>query len=228
MKLRLLIVEDDARLGAQIQEQMLQAGFETTWLDSGDDALREAPDTYHLIILDLMLPGVYGMDILRHYRSKSEVPVILLTARDHPSDRVRGLELGADDYVTKPFWPEELLARVQARLRRPALTRNQRFVSGALSIDLEAHEVHLGAQRVELTKVEFALLAALVKRPGQAITREVLVERALDPDRLGHARTLDVHVSRLRKKLGEYGRQVATVWGIGYRWCEDEPTSPSA
>src|SRR5436190_16522981 len=118
---RILVVEDDEQLGAQIVERLRGEGFEPTWLRDGDEAARADPSRFVLIVLDLMLPGMYGLDVLKRVRKTSDVPVLILTARDHPADRVRGLELGADDYVTKPFWPEELVARVRARLRRPVM-----------------------------------------------------------------------------------------------------------
>ena len=215
---RILVVEDDAKLGAQIVERLEGEGYAPTWLKDGGEAARTDPRPFSLVILDLMLPGTYGMDVLKRIRTASDVPVLILTARDHPADKVRGLELGADDYVTKPFWPEELLARVKARLRRPVMTRVDRVAAGELTVDLGARTVEVGGEAVELTKVEFDLLSVLVKRPGQAITRRALVEKVLDPEKQGTERTLDVHVSRLRKKLGEEGKRVATVWGIGYRF----------
>jgi DNA-binding response OmpR family regulator len=214
---RILVVEDDEKLGAQIVERLRGEGFEPTWLRDGDEAARADPSRFVLIVLDLMLPGMYGLDVLKRIRSTSDVPVLVLTARDHPADRVRGLELGADDYVTKPFWPEELVARVRARLRRPVMQRGERVIVGAMAIDLSGRRVEIDGAPIELTRVEFDLLALLARRPGQAITRAALVEKVLDPERQGTERTLDVHVSRLRKKLGAEGRRVATVWGIGYR-----------
>ena len=215
---RILVVEDDEQLGAQTVERLEKEGFDVTWLKDGDEARREDPEPYSLVLLDLMLPGTYGLDILKKIRGRSDVPVLILTARDHPADRVRGLELGADDYVTKPFWPEELLARVRARLRRPVMTRGERIAVGALLIDLGGRAVEVDGEPIELTRVEFDLLAALARRPGQAMTRQALVEKVLDPERMGSERTLDVHVSRLRKKLGDEGQRIATVWGIGYRF----------
>jgi two-component system response regulator MtrA len=215
---RILVVEDDAQLGAQIVERLEGEGYEVAWLKDGDAAARTDPAPFSLVVLDLMLPGTYGLDVLKSLRAKSDVPVLILTARDHPADRVRGLELGADDYVTKPFWPEELLARVRARLRRPVLSRAERLSAGGLTLDFGARRVEVEGEPVALTRVEFDLLAALARRPGQAITRDALVDAALDPERMGSARTLDVHVSRLRKKLGAEGRRIATVWGIGYRF----------
>ena len=214
---RILVVEDDAQLGQQIVERLRGEGYEVEWSRDGTEAAKVDPTGLALIVLDLMLPGTYGLDVLKRVRKKSDVPVLILTARDHPADRVRGLELGADDYVTKPFWPEELLARVRARIRRPVMTRGERFVVGALAIDLSARRVEVRGEAVALTRVELDLLAVLARRPGQAVTRRALAEEVLDPEREGGERTLDVHVSRLRKKLGDEGKRVATVWGIGYR-----------
>ena len=214
---RILLVEDDEHLGAQIVNHLRAAGFVPTWLRDGDEALCHSPKPYSMMILDLMLPGAYGLDVLKHLRVDSDLPVLVLSARNDTRDKVRALQLGADDYVTKPFWPEELVARVRARLRRPNLQREGAFSLGALEIDLEARRVQADGNDVELTKVEFDVLAALARRPGEAVARSWLVDNALDPDREGNERTLDVHVSRLRKKLGPCSKYVATVWGIGYR-----------
>lgn len=214
---RVLIVEDDPRLGAQIVEELERAGFETTWLTDGTEARGVALDDYRLVVLDLMLPGTYGLDLLKRYRAVSEIPVLILSARLDTADKVRALSLGADDYLTKPFWPEELVARVSARLRRPQLSRAELVRVAGVTIDLAARTVEGPEGPVELTRVEFDLLALLARRRGSAITREALFEATLDPNKQGSARTLDVHMSRLRKKLGPAGAAIATVWGIGYR-----------
>ncbi len=217
MQNRILLVEDDENLGRQILEHLRAADFDPTWIKNGDEALLQSPDDYQLLILDLMLPGAYGLDVLKCFRVDSDVPVLILSARNDTQDKVRALKLGADDFVTKPFWPEELLARVQARLRRPVLQRSGVIQVGSLSVDIVARRVAVGERPVELTRVEFDLLAALAKRPGAAVPRSWLAEHVLDPEREGTERTLDVHISRLRKKLGESGSCVATVWGVGYR-----------
>jgi two-component system response regulator MtrA len=214
MSERVLLIEDDHELGAQIVDRLRRAGYEPTWWTEGQP-MESAPDV-SLVILDLMLPGTYGMDILKDLRARSEVPVLVLSARNDTADKVRALKLGADDYMTKPFWPDELLERVKARLRRPVLQREDAIEVGALRIDLARREVKVDGKPVELTRVELDFLAALARRPGVAITRAWLVEHILDPERDGTERTLDVHVSRLRKKLGP-GTFVETVWGIGYR-----------
>ena len=214
---KILLVEDDVSLGRQIVEYLRESDFEPTWLTNGDDALLESPDDYSLMILDLMLPGAYGLDVLKSFRVDSDVPVLVLSARNDTEDKVRALKLGADDFVTKPFWPEELMARVHARLRRPVLQRAGLIRVGPLAIDTVGRRVLVQDEPVELTRVEFDLLSALAHRPGAAIARSWLVDHVLDPDREGTERTLDVHVSRLRKKLGSCGKYVSTVWGVGYR-----------
>jgi len=213
---RILLIEDDQELGGQILAQLRRAGFDPTWWRAGKRILPgDVPDVA-LVILDIMLPGVYGLDVLKDLRAVSEVPVLVLSARNDTSDKVRALKLGADDYMTKPFWPEELVERVRARLRRPALQREGALEQGGLRIEFATRAVTVQGRPVELTRVEFDILAALARRPGAAITRRWLAENVLDPSRDGGERTLDVHVSRLRKKLG-VGPFVETVWGIGYR-----------
>jgi len=178
----------------------------------------EVPEV-DLVILDLMLPGAHGMDVLRDLRAHSEVPVLVLSACNDTHEKVLALRLGADDYMTKPYWPEELLERVRARLRRPVLKRRDVIEVGALYLDLAIPEARVCGRAVALTRTEFAFLTVLAQRPGQAISRASLVQRVLDPDRVSSARTLDVHASRLRKKLG-VEVAIETVWGIGYRLRE--------
>jgi DNA-binding response OmpR family regulator len=215
---RILLVEDDDKLGRQVVKTLAGGGFDVTWATRGDVALGHDIETFELLILDLMLPGAHGFDVLKGVRSRdSHVPVLVLSARPDAADKVRALELGADDYMTKPFWPDELLARVRARLRRPALAGSAPIIAGELNIDLPARTVSVAGVAVELTRAEFDFLAALARRPGAAVSRGWLVEHVLDPARDGDERTLDVHVSRVRKKLGPAASTVATVWGIGYR-----------
>jgi DNA-binding response OmpR family regulator len=212
---RILLIEDDPHLGAQMDTQLRGAGYSIRWLRDG----AEAPDIderFDLVLLDLMLPTSYGLDVLKDLRVRSEVPVIIVTARGDPAEKVRSFQLGADDYVTKPFWPEELLARVRARLRRPRLERADELVVGDLCIEPAERRVRLRGEVIPCTPAEFEILVALCRRAGTAISRTWLVDHALDREHDGdEQRTLDVHVSRLRRKLGK--ECIETVWGIGYR-----------
>ena len=214
---KILVVEDDQRLARQVLGYLAEAGFATEWLSDGDAALACSPAAYRLIVLDLMLPGTYGLDVLKHVRAQSDVPVLVLSAKTDTLVKVRALELGADDYLTKPFWPEELLARVQARLRRPSAQRDGQIELGPLRLDVAARRAFLAGEEVELTGVEFELLRALARRPGTAVQRTWLVAPGPDPAREGGERTLDVHISRLRRKLARQPGCIATVWGVGYR-----------
>jgi two-component system response regulator MtrA len=214
---RVVLVEDDERLGSQVEATLRDAGYDPVWLRDGLMATPEAVRDASLVILDLMLPGRHGLDVLKKLRQECDVPVLVLSARNETLDKVRALKLGADDYVTKPFWPEELLARVAARVRRPVLQRSGALQWGDLAVDLDGRIVRVAGAPVELTRAEFDILAALARRPGAAVSRAALVSSVLDPEREGGERTLDVHVSRLRKKLGPAGRLIGTVWGVGYR-----------
>ncbi len=216
-KNHILLVEDDQKLGASIVYTLQETNYRVTWLQSGSDARLISPDDFDLIVLDLMLPGRHGFDLLKDYRAISDTPVILLTARTDTQDKVRGLQLGADDYLTKPFWPEELLARIEARLRRPLIQRDSTLQVGPLQLDLHARTVLVHNEPIELTKVEFDILTELARRPNMAVTRRQIAERVLPGDSENAERTLDVHVSRIRKKLAQASTMLETVWGIGYR-----------
>jgi two-component system, OmpR family, response regulator MtrA len=222
----ILLVEDDEKLGKQITEHLTGAGLEVSWLKDGAAALVAETRGCSLVVLDLMLPGASGLEILARIRERSGVPVLVLSAKSDAEVKVRALELGADDYLTKPFWPEELLARVRARLRRPQLENQagaDRLEVGPIAIDVAGHTARIEGKPLDLTRVEFDLLCALARRAGSAVGRKWLVDHVLDPRRQGDERTLDVHVFRLRKKLGEAGERLATVWGVGYRLRADEP-----
>ena len=221
---RILLVEDDEPLGRQVVGHLREAGFETGWLRDGGEALAHEYRPYALVILDLMLPGAHGLDVLKRLRERSDTPVLVLSALKTLPDKVRALGLGADDYMTKPFWPEELLARVRARLRRPDLRRGGLLRVGSVAIDLEARSVEESGRPIDLTRAEFDLLAALARRPGAAVSRAWLLTNVLDPDREATERTLDNHFSRIRRKLGRSAGLIATVWGVGYRL--DAPEEP--
>ncbi len=217
----ILLVEDDAKLGKEIKTLLEEKEFQVTWFTSGSEAQWIDVEKFSLAILDLMLPGAHGFDLLKTYRKTSEIPIIILTARQDSFDKLRGFELGGDDYMTKPFWPEELVVRVQARLRRPNLSNDEHnLYAGPITLNTETRQVTLNQSPLDLTRVEFDILHELVRRKNMAVTRRQLVERALPEETEGGERTLDVHISRIRKKLGESSDILATVWGIGYKFTD--------
>jgi two-component system phosphate regulon response regulator PhoB len=229
---RILVVDDEPDITALVAYHLAKAGYRVSTASSGAEALRaaseERPD---VVVLDLMLPGVSGYDVLTELRSREEtrdVGVILLTARREETDRIRGLSLGADDYLTKPFSPQELTLRVAAVLRRlqsPAVASGNALTAGALVIDRSAHRVLLDGHEVGLTATEYKLLLILVERRGRVQTRPQLLETVWEAQPDIQTRTVDMHVQRLRSKLGETGRLIETVRGFGYRFRATERTS---
>lgn len=227
---RVYIVEDSADIAELIRHYLGRAGHDTTVFGSGRDALiaarRSAPD---LIVLDVMLPGLDGMQVcqaLRGEASTSRVPILMLTARGEEADRVRGLELGADDYVTKPFSPKELVARVGALLRRVDRTPPPAALLqyGSLVINLDRHEVRIGTQEVKLTAKEFLLLQYLLEHRGRVLSRDRLLTDVWGYQYTGGTRTVDVHVRRLREKVPLLVTALETVKQFGYR-LDDQPAS---
>jgi DNA-binding response OmpR family regulator len=224
----IVVVEDERDLNNLIRRHLEDEGHRVTQVFDGPSALpavqREQPD---LLILDWMLPGLDGLEVCRRVRRDSIVPILMLTARSEEIDRVLGLEVGADDYLTKPFGVRELLARVRAMLRRvnllradgPAESQPPAFVAGPLRVDTAERAVSVDGQAVDLTPKELDLLALLVGNPGRAFARDYLIERVWGYDAAGSDRTVDTHVLRLRRKLGPIGDRIETVWGIGYRFA---------
>jgi len=223
---RVLLVEDDRVVVETLTTYLEHAGFDVSATADGADGLEraQAPDVA-LVILDWMVPGMSGPEVCRRLRAVSSVPVLMLTARTAEDDRIRGLETGADDYVAKPFSPREVVARVQALLRRSAAapggaraTRPPTTV-GELEVDHFKREVRVAGALVALTPTEFRLIEALITHPGRTFTREELVARAFGPDYDGLDRTVDVHITNLRRKLnaGSGHSIIQTVHGIGYR-----------
>ena len=227
---RILVVEDERELATLIRNQLVSAGYDVEVTGNGLDAVNLAgtvrPD---LIILDWMLPGLDGLEVCRRIRATSITPILMLTARAQELDRVLGLEVGADDYLTKPFSMPELLARTRALLRRvefmqrsvpspiTSSEQNERIRLGELQRDLAGRTVEVAGEPVDLTPKEFELLALLAEQPGRAYSRQYLLQRVWGDEYIGFDRTVDTHVVRLRKKLGPVGERVATVWGVGYK-----------
>jgi DNA-binding response OmpR family regulator len=216
---QLLLVEDEESIGSLVRAYLEQSGYRVAWVRSGEEALSNLDQLApRLVILDIGLPGADGFDVCREIRTRSAVPILMLTARDEEADRVAGLEVGADDYVSKPFSPRELAARVKAVLRRsePAAPLMQRFEVGDLVLDPQAREVTVAGKPVELTGKEFDLLAYLLENAGIVVSRDQLLDRVWGMTYAGGTRTVDVHVAQLRRKLGRPD-SIRTFRGSGYK-----------
>jgi DNA-binding response OmpR family regulator len=222
---RVLVVEDDPDIALLLARSLTRAGFAVDQISSGAEVLptlrRALPD---LLLLDLMLPGLGGIEICRALRADpatAALPIIMLTARAEESDRIVGLELGADDYITKPFSPNEVVARVRALLRRTARPEGRRQLRhGALVMDIERHVVSVNGDEVHLTAKEFLLLQYLLEHPGRVLSRDLLLSDVWGYAYTGGTRTVDVHVRRLREKLPAFGQSIETIKQFGYRLLE--------
>ena len=222
---RILVVDDEPDITALVAYHLARAGYRVSTAAAGPEALKAAREEHpDIVILDVMLPGASGYDVLAELRRREEtrdVGVILLTARREEPDRIRGLTLGADDYLTKPFSPAELVLRVQGLLRRleaPSVASGSTITAGPLMIDRAAHRVSLEGRDVDLTSTEYKLLLTLVERRGRVQSRPQLLETVWEAQPDIQTRTVDMHVQRLRSKLGEAGELIETVRGAGYRF----------
>ena len=234
MSHRILVVDDEPDITALVAYHLAKAGYRVSTAANGPDALRaareERPD---LLVLDLMLPGISGYDVLAELRRLDEtrdVGVILLTSRREEADRIRGLSLGADDYLAKPFSPAELSLRVAALLRRlaaPAVAAGSTITAGPITVDRAAHRATLDGHELPLTATEYKLLVTLLERRGRVQSRPQLLETVWDAQPDIQTRTVDMHVQRLRTKLGDEGRMIETVRGFGYRFRAADRTSPA-
>jgi two-component system alkaline phosphatase synthesis response regulator PhoP len=216
-----LVVEDESSIASFVALYLKNAGYTVRTVANGSDALTHvAAESPSLIVLDLMLPDIDGIEVCRRIRKSSDVPILMLTARDEDVDKIIGLEVGADDYLTKPFNPRELVARVKSILRRAAPERRQLeskvLNHGDLSVDAGRREVRVGEEEIQLAPKEFDLLWELLDHRGLVLTRDQLLERVWGYTFAGDTRTVDVHVRQLRRKLGD-ASPVVTVWGVGYK-----------
>jgi DNA-binding response OmpR family regulator len=224
-----LVVEDEVDLSHIMRDRLIADGHEVVVVHDGASAMaavaKRVPDC---VLLDWLLPDVDGLTVCRRLRESHLMPIIMVTARTEEVDRVLGLEVGADDYLVKPFGLRELLARVRAMLRRVDLegvrrapTANGKVESGTLTVDTNSRIATLDGAPMHLTRKEFELLTVLVSNPGRAFSREFLVEQIWGSDFEGYERAIDTHITRLRRKLGPIGERIATVWGVGYRFSAD-------
>lgn len=238
-KQHILIVEDDTDIQQLVSYNLIRAGFNVTCADSGEEALDALQgELFDCILLDLMLPGLSGLDVCKHIRKEQNdedaaTPILMLTAKGEEEDIVAGLESGADDYITKPFSPKVVIARIKAVLRRAEESKNESGEEGQdiisfhpLTIDLARHEVRLGEELLQLTMTEFGILTFLAKKPGWVFTRQQIIDSVRGYDFLITPRAVDVQIFGLRKKMKEAGKMIETVRGIGYRlksdWQEEE------
>jgi len=213
-----LLVEDEHSIGSMTRGYLERSGWRVVWVRSGEEALAElGRHQVRIVILDIRLPGIDGFDVARLVRTRSDVPILMLTARDEEPDRVAGLELGADDYLTKPFSPRELVARMKAVLRRTDGRSAEDVLTLAdVELNRNAREVAVDGQPVELTTKEFDLLATLLENPGIVVSRDQLLDRVWGMSYAGGTRTVDVHVAQLRRKLARPD-SIRTVRGSGYK-----------
>lgn len=224
MQQNILIVEDDADIAEGLHYNLKREGYRPTIAESAEKGLRIALDektTPSLILLDLMLPGMSGMELCRRLRREpttESIPVIMLTAKAAEAEKIAGLEIGADDYIVKPFSVKEVVARVRAVLRRSEKEASPKYEDARMSIDFDDMRVVCDSENVKLTRKEFALLEYLIKNTGRVATRQQLLDNVWGYSYFGDTRTLDVHIRRLRQKMSECGTAVETVVGVGYRF----------
>ena len=216
-----LVVEDESSIASFVALYLKNAGYLVRTASTGSEALSQvAADMPGLIVLDLMLPDIDGIEVCKRIRQRSDVPILMLTARDEDVDKIIGLEVGADDYLTKPFNPRELVARVKSILRRAAPERREheteQITHGDLMVDSGRREVHVGDEEIQLAPKEFDLLWELLDHRGLVLTRDQLLERVWGYTFAGDTRTVDVHVRQVRRKLGD-ASPIVTVWGVGYK-----------
>ena len=220
-KLKILVVDDESRMRKLVRDFLVKQNFDV--LEAGDG--EEAVDIFFkekdiaLIILDVMMPKMDGWQVCREIRKYSKVPIIMLTAKGEERDELQGFDLGVDEYITKPFSPKILVARVEAILRRSNLLTNDDVISaGGIELDKAAHQVKIDGQEIELSYKEFELLAYFLENQGIALSREKILNNVWNYDYFGDARTIDTHVKKLRSKLGEKGEMIKTIWGMGYKF----------
>lgn len=229
---KVLVVDDDVKTVELVKLYLNRDGYRVITAYNGTDALQMARENHpDLIVLDLMMPGMNGLDVCRTLRKESDVPIIMLTALTTDDDRLNGLNYGADDYMTKPFSPRELAARVRAVLRRfPGERGPERLEHRELTVDFLKHEAYLEGKPLNLTPIEFKILGALIKEPGRVFSRAQIIEKALGHDFDSFDRTIDVHILKLRRKLEpdpHHPRYIKTIYGAGYKLLETDSDTQS-
>lgn len=221
-KIKVLVVDDEERLRKLVRDFLVKEDYEVLEAFDGQEALDvfyEHPDIA-LILLDVMMPRLNGFDTLKEIRKTSQVPVIMLTAKSEEEDELNGFALGVDEYISKPFSPKVLVARVNAVLRRSLeeSTSDKNLSVGGIEMSIDAHEVLIDGKRLDLSVKEFELLEFFIRNQGMALSREKILNSVWDYDYFGDARTIDTHVKKLRSKMGEKGEYIKTIWGMGYKF----------
>lgn len=219
-KLKILVVDDESRMRKLVRDFLVKAGYDVVEAGDGEEALDlffQQKDIA-LIVLDVMMPKMDGWQVCREVRNYSKVPIIMLTARSDERDELQGFQLGVDEYISKPFSPKILVARIEAILRRTKQLGNEDVIScGGIRVDKAAHQVWIDGKTVELSYKEFELLTYFVENQGIALSREKILNHVWNYDYFGDARTIDTHVKKLRSKMGEKGDLIKTIWGMGYK-----------
>lgn len=218
--IKILVVDDEARMRKLVKDFLVKDGFEVLEAANGEEAVDIFFDekNIELIILDVMMPKLDGWGVCREIRQYSKVPIIMLTAKSAEKDELLGFELGVDEYISKPFSPKILVARVEAILRRTNALDDQSIEVGEIKIDKSAHEVYVDGKKLELSFKEFELLTYFVENKGIALSREKILNNVWNYDYYGDARTIDTHVKKLRSKMGSKGDCIKTIWGMGYKF----------
>ena len=218
--LKILVVDDESRMRKLVKDFLNRAGYQV--LEAGDG--EEAVDVFfstkgiHLLVLDVMMPRMDGWEVVREIRKVSEVPIIMLTAKDQENDELQGFDLGVDEYISKPFSPKILVARIEAILRRTRQQDGEVLKAGGIVLDEAAHMVTIDDKSIDLSFKEFELLSYFMKNEGRALTRENILNQVWNYDYFGDARTIDTHVKKLRNKMGSKGAYIRTIWGMGYKF----------
>lgn len=223
-KLKVLVVDDEERMRKLISDFLKIKGYETVEAGDGEEAIDVffADKEIALIILDVMMPKMDGWEVLKTVREHSKVPVIMLTARTEETDELKGFDYGADEYISKPFSPKILVARVEAILRRSGVNQDEVVRIGGIEVDKSAHSVKIDGKEIELSFKEYELLLYFIENKGIALSREKILNNVWNYDYFGDARTIDTHVKKLRAKMGAKGDYIKTVWGMGYKFEVEE------
>ena len=219
-KLKILVVDDESRMRKLVRDFLVKQGFEVIEAEDGEHALNKFYEQKDiaLIILDVMMPKINGWDVCREIRESSKIPIIMLTAKGEENDELQGFEIGADEYISKPFSPKILVARVEAILRRAGKNEEEILQIGGITVDRLGHQVKVDDRELELSFKEFELLTYFIENKGIALSREKILNHVWNYDYFGDARTIDTHVKKLRSKMGDKGEYIKTIWGMGYKF----------